>query len=70
MICMIFQISTKMLSQVGHQPGTGKFARGIEMRREYAQTIDLLMLDPGKMLPTKTNFGISRNFGKTTSNVM
>ena len=31
MIFMIFQSFTKMLTQVGHQPGTGKFARGIEI---------------------------------------
>ena len=46
-----------MLTQVGHQPGTGKFARGIEIGWEEAQTIDLLMLDPGKIPPSKMNLG-------------
>ena len=66
MIFMIFQNSTKMPSQVGHQPGTGKFARGIEIGWEQAQTIDLLMLDPGKIPPSKMNLGIFHNLGKTT----
>ena len=69
MIFMIFEISTKMLSQVGHQPRAITLPRGVEMRREWDQTIDLSMFHPGKRLPSKMNSGILQNFQKTTSNV-
>ena len=66
MIFMIFQILVTSGTQGGHLPLTGKSSYEFQMGWEYAQTIDLLMLDPGKIPPSKMNLGIFHNLEKTT----
>ena len=60
-------ILSTLANQGDHLPPTGNSPIKFQMRWEYAQTIDLLMLHPGKIPPAKTNSGISHNIRKTTS---